>query len=91
MTPNPVKGSNSLPAARYDDPNHPRNNPAYQPNKGNDQSTDSAPSGTASAMDGDHSAKTMEQGANAATNLTDMSDGIHEDAKQTVSMKLLRG
>jgi hypothetical protein len=35
-------------------------------------------------MDGDHSAKTMDQGANAATNAMDQTDGIHEDAKQTV-------
>lgn len=36
-------------------------------------------------MDGDHSAKTMEQGANAATKgATDMADGVHEGVKQTV-------
>lgn len=35
-------------------------------------------------MDGDHAGKTMDRGANAATNLTEMSEGIHEDAKQTV-------
>ena len=35
-------------------------------------------------MDGDHSAKTMDQGANAATNAVDQTDGLHEDAKQTV-------
>jgi hypothetical protein len=35
-------------------------------------------------MDGDHSAKTMDNGANAATNAMDQTDGIHEHAKQTV-------
>lgn len=86
MTPNPVKGSNSLPSDRYDDPNHPRNNPAYQPDslKQQNNSEDSAPQQSSSAMDGDHSAKTMDKGANAASNVTDMADGLHEDAKQTV-------
>ena len=37
-----------------------------------------------SNMDGDHSAKTMDKGANAATNAMDQTDGLHEDAKQTV-------
>jgi hypothetical protein len=36
------------------------------------------------SMDGDHSAKTMDQGANAATNAVDQTDGLHEDAKQIV-------
>lgn len=35
-------------------------------------------------MDGDHSAKTMDQGANAASNAVDSTDGLHEDAKKTV-------
>ncbi|EME46741.1 hypothetical protein DOTSEDRAFT_22775 [Dothistroma septosporum NZE10] len=34
-------------------------------------------------MDGDHSAKTMDQGASAATKVQDLTDGIHEDAKST--------
>lgn len=34
-------------------------------------------------MDGDHSAKTMDQGASAATKTQDLADGIHEDAKAT--------
>jgi len=37
-------------------------------------------------MDGDHSAKTMDQGANAASNAMDQTDGIHEDAKQGTGM-----
>lgn len=37
-----------------------------------------------SNMDGDHSAKTMDKGANGATNAMDQTDGLHEDAKQTV-------
>lgn len=34
-------------------------------------------------MDGDHSAKTMDKGASAATKTQDLADGIHEDAKPT--------
>ena len=34
-------------------------------------------------MDGDHTAKTFEQGANSALKDTDMSQGIHETVKQT--------
>ncbi|MCJ1293651.1 hypothetical protein MMC34_005206 [Xylographa carneopallida] len=38
-------------------------------------------------MDGDHSAKTMEAGANSAMKGgTDMVDGIHESVNQTVSL-----
>lgn len=37
-------------------------------------------------MDGDHSAKTMEQGANSAMKGgQDMTEGIHESVKQAVS------
>lgn len=82
MTPNILKENSSLPKGA-NDPNHPRNNPAYQPNRGN-QSTDTDQLASSSAMDGDHSAKTMDKGANLASNTTDMADGIHEDAKQTV-------
>lgn len=86
MTPNIVKGSNSLPAARYDHPNHPTNNPdfhpaGYTPNKDRDQEQSNMSSG----MDGDHSAKSMEKGANLATNAADLTEGVHEDAKQTAS------
>ena len=35
-------------------------------------------------MDGDHSAKTMEQGANSATNGQDLTSGLHEGVKQVV-------
>lgn len=87
MTPNIVKGSNSLPGDRYDDPNHPRNNPAYTPDSlkdDNSADTSSAPSSSSPNMDGDHSAKTMEAGANAATGSTDMASGIHEDGNQPV-------
>lgn len=35
-------------------------------------------------MDGDHSAKTMEQGANSAMKDDGMASGIHESTKQTV-------
>lgn len=85
MTPNLVKGSNSLPKDRFDDPNHPANNPDFHPagysgNKGTESSKPDQPG----AMDGDHSAKTMDAGANAASNATDMADGIHEDANQKV-------
>jgi len=88
MTPNIVKGTNSLPVDRTDDPNHPANNPAFHAagykndNKSQDQSSTSMSSG---GIDGDHSGKAMDQGANAATNVSDMTEGIHEDAKQTVS------
>ncbi len=37
-------------------------------------------------MDGDQSAKTMEQGANSALHETEMSSGIHESIKQTVQV-----
>ncbi|KAK4693563.1 hypothetical protein P7C71_g3864, partial [Lecanoromycetidae sp. Uapishka_2] len=36
-------------------------------------------------MDGDHSAKTMEQGANSALKDESMGSGIHESTKQTPS------
>lgn len=84
MTPNIVKGSNSLPGDRYDDPDHPGNKAEFQPQslieKKQKQSEDMSSGG----MDGDHSAKTMDAGANKATQGTDMADAIHEDAKQTV-------
>jgi len=90
MTPNPVKNSNGLPGDRYDDPNHPRNNPAYQPDSLKQQKTESAQSnmseqaGYTTRPDGDHTAKGLDQGANAATNATDMTEGIHEDVSQGV-------
>jgi len=34
-------------------------------------------------MDGDRTAKTLDQGINSATNATDMVDGIHESAHQS--------
>lgn len=93
MTPNIVKGSNSLPSDRSDDPNHPRNNPDYIPNSLKDQSAQESssaqPSSSSSGMDGDHAAKTMEAGANAAVGSTEMSSGIHEDANQQVSDALI--
>lgn len=86
MTPNIVKGSNSLPGDRYDHPNHPKNNPDFHPAgytpPGAEQQDQS---GMSSGMDGDHSAKTMDAGASAANNATDMADGIHEGAKTNVS------
>lgn len=88
MTPNLVKGSNSLPGDRYDHPNHPKNNPAYHPSgytPASERDQDQNQSNMSSGMDGDHSAKTMDAGANAASNVSDMSEGIHEDAKQGVS------
>lgn len=36
-------------------------------------------------MDGDSTAKSFEQGANSAVKETEMSSGIHESVKQTVS------
>lgn len=42
-------------------------------------------------VDGDHAAKTMDAGANAATGSTEMSSGIHEDSQQTVSNVLNSG
>lgn len=86
MTPNIVKGSNSLPGDRYDHPDHPRNNPAYQPNSLKDQnnSDSSDTSMSSNKVDGDHAAKTMDAGANAATGSTDLASGIHEDSQQTV-------
>lgn len=49
---------------------------------------DTAPKSNATetipSMDGDHSAKSLDQGANAATNAVDQADGVHEDANQTV-------
>jgi hypothetical protein len=83
MTPNLVKGSNSLPADRFDDPKHPSNLAKYQPNSLKNK-TDSSSSQASGAMDGDHSAKSLDQGANSAANVSDMADGIHEAADQTV-------
>lgn len=37
------------------------------------------------SMDGDQSAKTFEQGANSAVKDNEMTSGIHESVKQTVS------
>lgn len=85
MTPNIVKGSNSLPADRYDHPNHPRNNPDFQPDslkQKADQQQDMP-----SPMDADHSAKAMDAGANKATQSTDLVEGIHEDSQQKVRNK----
>lgn len=84
MTPNIVKGSNSLPADRSDDPNHPRNNPAYQPDSLKDKSDSNTGKMSSGGMDGDHAAKTMDAGANAATGSTELSSGIHEDSNQSV-------
>ena len=36
-------------------------------------------------MDGDHSGKTLDAGANAATKTQDLTEGIHEGATQAVS------
>ncbi|MCJ1277175.1 hypothetical protein MMC21_004985 [Puttea exsequens] len=36
-------------------------------------------------MDGDHSAKTMEQGANSANKASDLTEGLHESVKQIPS------
>ena len=36
-------------------------------------------------MDGDHTAKSFEQGANSALKENEMSSGIHESVKQVVS------
>lgn len=36
-------------------------------------------------MDGDNTAKSFEQGANSALKENEMSSGIHESVKQTVS------
>jgi len=89
MTPNIVKGSNSLPGDRYDHPNHPRNNPDYQPEslkqkKAEAQSDMSEQAGYNKSLDGDHTAKALDQGANAATNAQDLTEGIHEDVAQGV-------
>jgi hypothetical protein len=35
-------------------------------------------------MDGDHAAKTLEQGANAATKAQDLTEGVHESSTQAV-------
>lgn len=83
MTPNLVKGSNSLPSDRYDNPNHPANNPAYQPDSLKEKKAQQTSENMSSGMDGDHSAKTMDKGASAATNAADMTEGVHEDVKQT--------
>lgn len=85
MTPNIVKGSNSLPGDRYDHPNHPRNNPDFQPEslKQKTEQQDMSSSG----MDADNSAKTMDAGANKATQSSDLVDGLYEDAKQKVFPK----
>ncbi|KAK4932287.1 hypothetical protein LTR66_015976 [Elasticomyces elasticus] len=90
MTPNPAKGSNSLPADRYDNPLHPKNNPDFHPagyTPGQSQQREPDSSNNMSQMDGDHSAKTMDAGANAASNATDMTEGLHEDAKQSTSQQ----
>ena len=41
-------------------------------------------------MDGDNSAKTMEQGANSAMKENELTSGIHESVNQTVSIKAKR-
>lgn len=79
MTPNILKENSSLPNDPSD-PNHPRNKAAYQTAQGEGSDESKA----SSAMDGDHSAKSMDAGAGSALNATDMGDGIHEDAQQTV-------
>ncbi|KAK5087332.1 hypothetical protein LTR70_002180 [Exophiala xenobiotica] len=90
MTPNPVKNSNALPGDRYDDPNHPRNNPAYQPELLKQRKAEGAQSdmseqaGSTTRPDGDHTAKALDQGANTATNAQDMTEGIHEDVSHGV-------
>lgn len=38
----------------------------------------------ASNMDGDHSGKAMDSGANSANKATDMTEGIHESSTQPV-------
>ena len=39
-------------------------------------------------MDGDSTAKSFEQGANSAVKENEMSSGIHESVKQTVSTSI---
>lgn len=53
------------------------------PQNGKSDSTDS--------MDGDHSAKTMESGSNAATNAMDQTDGLHEGTNQGVCVSSVPG
>lgn len=92
MTPNIVKGSNSLPGDRYDNPNHPRNNPAFQPESLKQKKAEEAQSnmseqaGYTTRPDGDHTAKALDSGASAATNATDMAEGIHEDVSKSVGL-----
>ena len=47
-------------------------------------------SGNASGMDGDHTAKTMDAGATNAAAATDMTEGLHETAKQGVSCNFVQ-
>lgn len=90
MTPNLAKNSNALPGDRYDDPNHPRNNPAYQPESLKQKKAEASQSdmseqaGYTTRPDGDHTAKGLDQGANVATNAQDMTEGIHEDVSHGV-------
>ena len=68
----------------------PSTQPIQTPNDSSTSSsnTDSILPSLTNKMDGDHTAKNMEQGANnAMKGGTDMTDGIHESVKQTVRHK----
>lgn len=82
MTPNIVKGSNSLPADRYDHPNHPQNNPDFQPESLKQKAEQQQD--VTSQTDADHSANAMDARANKATQNSDPVEGIYENSKQKV-------
>ena len=83
MTPNFLK-SNVGGSAGH----NPSTQPIQTPNDNSSNDTDSILPSLTNKMDGDHTAKNMEQGANSAMKGgTDMTDGIHELVKQTVRRK----
>jgi len=81
MTPNFLKsnvggGAGHIPSANT--------SPAENSSSSSSNNTDSILPSLTNKMDGDHSAKSMEQGANSATKgAQDMTDGLHEGVKQT--------
>jgi hypothetical protein len=89
MTPNILK-SNVGGGAGYTPTTQPIQNPESNSNNNNSNSsnTDSILPSTTNRMDGDHTAKNLEQGANSAMKGgTDMAEGVHESVNQTVSWK----
>ncbi len=82
MTPNFLKSNVGGGAGHI-----PSSNTSPAENINSNSNTESILPSLTNKMDGDHSAKSMEQGANSATKgAQDLTEGLHESVKQTVRL-----